>query len=136
MWDRLRLLLRYRRRLSPCCLALILASVRLNGDVKHEAHIVFLEESGPTPPGKEERRQLAFAKQRLRQLLVDEAKLILCARQSRIYQWGDESHKVLHRLFQQQSCEQNLPLLRDECSVLITDSHTLAQKCAAFYKSA
>lgn len=46
------------------------------------------------------RRNLILVQQELHQYLISEAKEIWQASQHRIYQWGDKSSKMLHRLCQ------------------------------------
>lgn len=66
--------------------------------LKSEARLLELERACREDRGELACRQLSLARQAHADLLLEEARLAWLATRSRIYQWGDKSSKLLHRL--------------------------------------
>lgn len=66
--------------------------------LKSEARLLELERAGREDRGELACRQLGLARQAHADLLLEETRLAWLATRSRIYQWGDKSSKLLHRL--------------------------------------
>ncbi|KAJ1213365.1 hypothetical protein NDU88_001003 [Pleurodeles waltl] len=99
-----------------------------------EAQIKALDAlSGMTGGVLAQRRLILVQQQHDGQLLSDEAKLIWPATQSRFYQWGDKSIKLLNRLCQAATQSAALPLLRYKQYALTTDPRELVFRFLTFY---
>ncbi|KAJ1197839.1 hypothetical protein NDU88_001685 [Pleurodeles waltl] len=73
-------------------------STHVTAQPAHEAQIRDLEAMDGGVDARASQLQLGLAQQQYGKLLLDEAKMAWRATQSRIYQWGNKSSKLLHRL--------------------------------------
>ncbi|KAJ1093217.1 hypothetical protein NDU88_006322 [Pleurodeles waltl] len=91
-----------------------------------------LEETGLQSCGDVAQRQLQLIQQQYQQLLPDDAKKAWQAAQGHIYQWGDKSSRMLHRLCQATHAVSLGPMIRNTRGELLSSPREVAQSFAAF----
>lgn len=64
---------------------------------------------------------------------MDEARLYWLAARSRIYQWGDKSSAMLHRLCQRSMQPLAIPTIKNSEGVTLTDPQQIATSFASYF---
>lgn len=101
--------------------------------IQAEASILVLEERGRGGEGQQARHQLLLAQQTYSHLLLEEARQAWLATRSRIYQWGDKSSKLLHRLCQGTRGSPALPGILGTDGQRIRNPSAIADSFAQYY---
>lgn len=92
-----------------------------------------LERQGRGGEGALARRQMVQMQQIYQGELMEEAKAIWLASRSHIYQWGDKSSKLLHRLCEQATLPAHIPCVRSPDGEVLMDPSLIAGSFADYY---